>query len=76
MIGDVTRMPAITISMARSAVRSRGSCSAGAIWLIDSRPENASHELPKPTRIRQGGSALTAENCSSTRCHLRAVEVR
>ena len=63
MSGDVSKMPAITISMARSAVFSRGSASAGAIWLIDSSPENASHELPKPTRIGQGLSALTAENC-------------
>ena len=71
MSGDVIRMQAITSSIARSAVFSRGSCSAGAIWLIDSSPENASHELPNPTRIVHGFSAPTAVNCCITSCQVR-----
>ena len=62
MTGDVIRMAAITSRIARNAVFSLGSCKAGAIWLIDSSPENASQELPKPTRIGHGCNALTAEN--------------
>ena len=45
-------MQATTSIIARSAVRSRGSRRAGAIWLIDSSPEKASHELAKPDQER------------------------
>src|SRR5205814_10558423 len=65
--GEVMRMQATTSIIARKAVFSRGSWSAGAIWLIDSSPENASHELPNPTRIVQGLSLPTAVNWCMTR---------
>ena len=60
--GDVSRMAAITITIARRAVFSRGGRSAGAIWLIDSRPEYASQEPEKPTSRGQGGSAAADLN--------------
>ena len=60
--GDVSRMAAITSIIARSAVFSRGGFSAGAIWLIDSRPEYASHDPEKPTSSGQGGRAATDLN--------------
>ena len=55
-------MAAITRIIARSAVRSRGGCSAGAIWLIDSRPEYASQDPENPTSSGQGGRAATDLN--------------
>ena len=60
--GDVNRMAAITRIIARSAVRSRGGCNAGAIWLIDSRPEYASQDPENPTSNGQGGRAVADLN--------------
>ena len=75
MSGDVIRRAAITSSIARNAVFSRGSRRAGAIWLIDSSPENASQELAKPTSGGHG-RAPRPRNWSSTRLPLLGVHLR